>query len=220
VRARAPYKCASPSANPAGNKKEIGIAPHALSPRRFAPSPARRLLSLALGFGILAAAFASPGTASADCAETSSGGLTVGGKKCKPFKKARLVNGKAIAPKSAPARVKRVIKYANRIRKKPYVYGGGHGSFKSRGYDCSGAVSYALRGGRFISRPMASTGFMNWKKPGKGKWITVYSNPSHAYMVVAGLRFDTANTAGSGPRWSKSLRSTSGRFRARHPGKY
>jgi len=139
---------------------------------------------------------------------------------CVPAKKARLVNGKAIAPESAPARVKRVIKYANRIRNKPYVYGGGHASFHSKGYDCSGAVSYALRGGKFVSSPLASTGYMNWEKKGKGKWISVYSNPSHAYMTVAGLRFDTANTTGNGPRWSKSLTSTSGSFKVRHPGGY
>ncbi|MBK5233141.1 MAG: C40 family peptidase [Thermoleophilia bacterium] len=139
---------------------------------------------------------------------------------CKPVTKAKLVNGKAIAPESAPTRVKRVIKYANRIRNTPYVYGGGHGSFHSRGYDCSGAVSYALRGGKFVSSPLASTSYMNWEHRGKGKWITVYSNPGHMYLVVAGLRFDTANTVGNGPRWSKSLTSTSGSFSARHPGKY
>ena len=159
------------------------------------------------------------GTASASCASTS-GGISMSGNTCKPFKKARLVNGKAIAPDSAPARVKRVIKYANRIRKKPYVYGGGHASFNSSGYDCSGAVSYTLRGGKFLSSPLASTGFMSWGKRGKGKWITIYSNPGHAYVVIAGLRFDTSNTSGDGPRWSKSLVSTPGRFTARHPGRY
>lgn len=136
------------------------------------------------------------------------------------MKKARIVKGKAIAPSNAPKRVKKVIAWANKIRNKPYVYGGGHGSFKSRGYDCSGAVSFALRGGKFVKRPMASTGYMNWKRRGKGKWITVYSNPSHAYMIVAGLRFDTSMTPGSGPGWSKSKRSTPGRFIARHPGNY
>ena len=161
-----------------------------------------------------------PDKAGARCAKTSSGGLTMSMKSCAPVKKAKLVNGRAIAPASAPARVKKVIAWANRIRKRPYVYGGGHGSFKSRGYDCSGAVSYALRGGRFVSSPMASSGYMNWKKRGKGKWITVYSNPGHMYIVVAGLRFDTANTGSNGPRWSKSLRSTPGRFSARHPGKF
>ena len=161
-----------------------------------------------------------PSNASADCAETSSGGLSTSTETCVPVQKARLVNGKAIAPSSAPARVKRVIKYANRIRNKPYVYGGGHGSFEDKGYDCSGAVSYALRGGKFLSTPLDSTSFMNWKKPGPGAWITVYSNPSHAYLVVAGLRFDTSMTDGDGPGWSTSMRSTSGKFEARHPGSY
>ncbi len=154
------------------------------------------------------------------CSATSSGGLNLSTGKCKKFKKARLVNGKAIAPASAPARVKRVIAWANRIRNKPYLWGGGHASFKSSGYDCSGAVSYALRGGRFIKSPMASGGYMNWKQRGQGKWITVYSNPGHMYMVVAGLRFDTSMTPGDGPGWSKSMRSTPGSFSARHPGRF
>ncbi len=161
-----------------------------------------------------------PSNASAACAETSSGGLTMSTETCAPVAKAKLVNGKAIAPASAPARVKRVINWANRIRNKPYIYGGGHASFEDKGYDCSGAVSYALRGGKFVSSPLASTGYMKWKKPGVGKWITVYSNPGHAYMVVAGLRFDTSMTDGDGPGWSTSMRSTPGKFSARHPGNY
>ena len=114
----------------------------------------------------------------------------------------------------------KAVAWANRIRNKPYIYGGGHASFKSRGYDCSGAVSYALRGGRFVSSPMASGGYMNWKQRGKGRWITVYSNPGHMYIVVAGLRFDTSMTPGNGPGWSKSMRSISGRFSVRHPGRF
>jgi hypothetical protein len=134
-------------------------------------------------------------------------------------KKALLIKGKVVPPEHAPVRVKNVIRAANRISDKPYVWGGGHASWTSSGYDCSGAVSYALRGGRFISSPMASGPLMSWGRPGKGKWVTVYSNPSHVYIVVAGMRFDTANTPGDGPRWSKSLRSTSGSFVARHPGR-
>ncbi len=149
---------------------------------------------------------------------SASGGLTVGSSACKPVRKARLINGKAYAPATAPARVKKVIAWANKIRNKPYRYGGGHGSFFDSGYDCSGSVSFALRGGRFVSSPMASTGYMSWGKRGKGRWITVYSNPSHAYMIVAGLRFDTSMTPGNGPGWSTSPRSTSGRFVARSPG--
>jgi len=161
-----------------------------------------------------------PTQASAECAETSSGGLTMSTESCKPVKKAKLVNGKAIAPASAPARVKKVIAWANKIRNKPYIYGGGHATFFDEGYDCSGTVSFALRGGKFVSSPMPSTGYMKWKKPGPGKWITTYSNPGHMYLIVAGLRFDTSMTPGDGPGWSTSMRSTSGKFEARHPNGY
>jgi cell wall-associated NlpC family hydrolase len=135
---------------------------------------------------------------------------------CAPPGKAILVNGRAIAPPDAPPRVKRVIAWANKIRKKPYIYGGGHRRFFDRGYDCSGAVSFALRGGRFVSSPMPSTGYFRWGAPGEGRWITVYTHAGHAYMVVAGLRFDTSMTGGNGPRWSEVMRSSAG-FRARHP---
>ena len=190
------------------------------------PHPAAkfRITGIAIATALVFSAFALLGLGTADraeaCTVTSSGGLNLSKGKCKKFKKARLVNGKAIAPASAPARVKKVIRWANRIRNKPYIYGGGHASFKSRGYDCSGAVSYALRGGRFVSSPMASTGYMNWNKRGRGKWITTYSNPGHMYLVVAGLRFDTAMTPGDGPGWSKNLRSIPGSFSARHPGRF
>ena len=178
------------------------------------------VLAILAGLGIFLAIGINASPAGAECAKTSSGGLSMNSGSCKKVKKAKLVNGKAIAPASAPARVKKAIKWANRIRRKPYVYGGGHASFRSSGYDCSGAISYALRGGRFVSSPLASGGYMNWKQRGKGKWITVYSNPGHAYIVIADLRFDTANTGSDGPRWSKSLRSTSGSYSARHPGKF
>ena len=134
--------------------------------------------------------------------------------------KARLVNGKAIAPSNAPARVVGVIEAANRIAKgKDYCYGGGHASFKATCYDCSGSVSYALRGGHFVRRPMASGDLMHWGRGHRGKWITVYSNPGHAYMTVAGLRFDTSMTKGNGPGWSRHMRSNSG-YRKRHKGRF
>lgn len=183
-------------------------------PRR----PLAALVALA-SFSLLAMLLPQDGFAGA-CSNGAEGGITASSVKCKPVKRARLVNGRAIPPTHAPKRVKKVIRWANRIRNKPYIWGGGHGSFNDRGYDCSGAVSYALRGGRFVSSPMASTGYMNWKRRGKGKWITVYSNPGHAYLIVAGLRFDTSMTPGNGPGWSKSMRSTPGRFIARHPGRY
>ena len=100
-----------------------------------------------------------------------------------------------IAPASAPLRVRRVIEAANRLVEKPYIYGGGHKPFSSRldrGYDCSGSVSYALYGGRFLRSPLPSGALMNWGQDGPGQWITVYAHGGHAYVVVAGLRFDTS----------------------------
>jgi cell wall-associated NlpC family hydrolase len=139
-----------------------------------------------------------------------------------PPGKAMLVNGRAIPPVDAPPAVKQVIAAANKIRTKPYVYGGGHGRWWDAGYDCSGAVSFALRGAGLISTPMPSGSLAGWGSPGKGKWITVYANGGHAYAVIAGLRWDTAgNTSGTGPRWHKSLSAqASGPFTARHPAGY
>jgi hypothetical protein len=122
----------------------------------------------------------------------------------------------AIAPESAPEAVKNAIYAANRITNKPYRYGGGHRSFRDSGYDCSGAVSYALRGGALLKRPLHSRAFMRWGESGQGQWITVYTNPGHAYVTIAGLRFDTSGPGERGPRWRKSARS-SRTYSARHP---
>ena len=125
-------------------------------------------------------------------------------------------DGLAVAPASAPERVKQVIDAANRIAKKPYVYGGGHGDGESRGYDCSGSLSYALKGGRMLGRSLDSTGFMSYGVAGRGKWITTRANRGHAYMIVAGLRFDTSARKRTGTRWSKEMRSPRG-YTGRHP---
>jgi hypothetical protein len=122
----------------------------------------------------------------------------------------------AIPPASAPDPVKNAIYAANELTRKRYRYGGGHRSFVDTAYDCSGSVSYALHGGEFLDSPLDSSSFMRWGLPGKGLWITVYTNPGHAYVVIAGLRFDTAGPGPSGPRWRVGGRS-SGRFKARHP---
>jgi hypothetical protein len=139
-----------------------------------------------------------------------------------PAGKAMLVNGRAIAPADAPAAVKKVIAAANKIRTKPYVYGGGHGRWWDRGYDCSGAVSFALRGANLITSPMPSGSLAGWGSPGKGSWISVYANGGHAYAVIAGLRWDTAGVNnGTGPRWHKSLEAAaSGPYTVRHPEGY
>jgi peptidoglycan hydrolase-like protein with peptidoglycan-binding domain len=125
-----------------------------------------------------------------------------------PTTKARIAsNGEAIAPSNAPAVVKAVIAAANKIIHKPYIYGGGHATWNDSGYDCSGAVSFALHGAGLLSAPEDSTELESYGSPGPGHWITVYANPSHTWIVVAGIAFDTADfggpniPGGTGPRW-------------------
>lgn len=131
---------------------------------------------------------------------------------------ASLVDGEAIAPPGSPPVVKRVIAAANQIRHRPYVWGGGHASFASHGYDCSGAVGYALHGGGLLDVTMVSGQLASWGEAGAGKWITVYANRQHVFMVVAGLRFDTRGDplGVSGPRWHRAWVTPRG-FAARHP---
>jgi hypothetical protein len=171
----------------------------------------------------LALAMAALVTLPVALAQAGDGGTGTGSGGSGPHKrpgKARLVNGRAIPPSNAPRRVVGVIRAANKIAKgKDYCYGGGHAKFRSRCYDCSGSVSYALRGGRFVRRPMDSSDLMRWGRGRGGKWITVYSNPGHAYMTVAGLRFDTSMTRGKGPGWSKERRSSRG-YKKRHARRY
>ena len=144
--------------------------------------------------------------------ETETGEVTQAGK-------AALVGTRAIAPLNAPAMVKRVIAAANHIRATPYVWGGGHGSFISTGYDCSGAVSYALHGGKLLSTPLTSGSLESFGEEGPGRWITIYANAAHTYMVVAGLRFDTAgDESGTGPRWHPTTAAAAtGSYVVRHP---
>jgi hypothetical protein len=132
---------------------------------------------------------------------------------------ASLVGGEAIPPPGAPAAVKQVIRAADEIHNRPYVWGGGHRSWLSRGYDCSGAVSYALHGAGLLGVTMVSGQLETWGEAGAGRWVTVYANRDHVFMVVAGLRFDTrGNPAGvSGPRWHRSWVEPV-RFTARHAG--
>jgi cell wall-associated NlpC family hydrolase len=113
--------------------------------------------------------------------------------------------------------VARVIAAANEIATRPYVYGGGHGSFESYGYDCSGSVSYALHGGGLLSSPEDSTGLESYGEPGPGRYITIYANAEHAYMVIDGRRFDTVALAETGSRWSDSPGDDGGDFVERHP---
>lgn len=126
-------------------------------------------------------------------------------------------DGTAKAPLGAPDAVKKVIAAGNQIAKYPYIWGGGHGSFQAKGYDCSGSVSYALKGADLVDQPMVSGAFMNYGEPGPGKWITIYSHAGHMFMVVAGLRYDTSFRDGPyGSRWQKAKRSYAG-FTVTHP---
>jgi cell wall-associated NlpC family hydrolase len=128
-----------------------------------------------------------------------------------------LPDGTAVAPLSAPAVVAAVIQGGNEIARTPYKWGGGHGAWADNGYDCSGSVSFALAGAGLLGQPLTSGALMKWGAPGPGRWITVYANGGHTFMVVAGLRFDTSGRSGPvGTRWQPALRSTAG-FVARHP---
>ncbi|MGH2983796.1 MAG: hypothetical protein ACRDK5_06045 [Solirubrobacterales bacterium] len=138
-----------------------------------------------------------------------------------PAGRAALVDGEAIPPANAPLAVRGAIEAANQINEMPYVWGGGHGSFTASGYDCSGAVSYALHGGGFLSSPLDSSGLMTWGSPGGGSWITVFAHSGHAWAMIAGLRWDTGGPGGgSGPRWSTIMRSDASSYVARHPTGY
>ena len=170
------------------------------------------------------AAFGQTSTTPAPQPNTT-GGVSPTDPQFQPTPKARIVGGIAIPPIGAPQQVVDAINAANQIVTKPYIYGGGHRSFISKGYDCSGSVSYALHGAGLLDTPFDSSDFMKWGERGKGQWITVYTNPGHAFMMIAGLRFDTGfrdhmgkvhgAAPGSGPRWG-GPRPTRG-YKARHP---
>lgn len=177
----------------------------------------RTIAVLALTVAFAPAAFAAPASAAipwgAGCAS-----LPPGGQRTSATCGARLIDGRAIAPPGAPVTVKRVIAAANQINGRPYVWGGGHASWFTRGYDCSGAVGYALRGGGLLDVTMVSGQLARWGEGGVGRWITVYANEDHVYMEVAGLRFDTRTPPPgvSGPRWHRAGVDPA-KFAARHP---
>ena len=186
---------------------------------------ARKTPALCISIAVLALVALATVIAAPAKAETPGGVSTTTPEAAAPTAppgKAIIVGGRAIPPADAPPAVKKVIAAANKIRTKPYIYGGGHGRWWDAGYDCSGAVSFALHGGSLIDTPMPSGSLSAWGSGGKGRWITVYANGGHAYAIIAGLRWDTAGTTnGTGPRWHKSLRAqASGPFTARHPDGY
>jgi hypothetical protein len=127
-----------------------------------------------------------------------------------------LGNGVALPPLEAPEEVKQIIEAGNIIARTPYVWGGGHGKWLDKGYDCSGSVSFALAAAGLLNGPLASGPLMSWGEPGHGKWVTIYASQGHVFMEVAGVLFDTSNSRVTGSRWANQMRSTAG-FVARHP---
>jgi hypothetical protein len=181
--------------------------------------------ALAAGGGLTPAGFtvdngepateSTPTPGSLECSTTPEGTRS-----CLPVTPATFVLGVAAPAETAPPAVKAAIAAANLIRTRPYIWGGGHARFASPGYDCSGAVSFALHGAGLITTPMDSSEMMNWGVPGKGRWITIYANAGHAFAVIDGLRWDTVgDESGTGPRWHPEMVSTAG-FVARHPAGY
>jgi len=172
---------------------------------------------------------------SAAIADGGTGGASPDDPQFQPHGTAMLLpNGQAIAPSDAPPQVAAIIEAGNHIATLPYRYGGGHkADFNDSGYDCSGSVSYALHGGGLLTAPLDSSSFMTWGESGPGSWITVYTNPGHAYMVVAGLRFDTsmrtrlATTARRSSKTRRTVRTLTSRwsstmrpgdvYKVRHP---
>jgi len=134
-----------------------------------------------------------------------------------PGNRAKLRHGIAYAPENVPLNVKKAIWATNTLLRKPYVWGGGHGSFFDTGYDCSGTVSFALHYAGLLSAPTDSRSLMSFGAPGSGRWMTIYARNGHTWMVIAGLRLDTTGFYGDeGPRWRTDGRAPWG-FEARHP---
>jgi len=131
-----------------------------------------------------------------------------------------LPNGMAAAPLGAPPAVRAAIWAGNQIVGFPYIYGGGHAAFAASGYDCSGTVSFALHGAGLIKAPMDSREYMSWGASGIGQWITIFTNPGHVYMNIAGIRLDTSKagdpTGLVGPEWRPLMKPGPAHFRKRY----
>ena len=187
--------------------------------RRLAIAAITALLTLAVAVPA-AAQTGGTGTPGSTTTTTTPSPAPVG-----PPGKARIrKDGTAVAPSDAPSQVQAAIAAANAIHTLPYIWGGGHRTFYDRGYDCSGSVSYVLHAAVLLTSPMTSgTLASSWGVPGHGRWITVFGNASHAYMVIAGKRFDTSSggdrwNQGSGPRWRKKKRAPAGFTSKYYPG--
>ena len=213
--ARAEHAARQPTRTPADH---VFTVPDTLPPRAHSAVARRHAGTAAVATGTAAAGAPSDAEVQRELAQA----LGMHGKADIIDQAGLDAQGMAIAPPSAPAKVAAIIDAGNQVARAPYRYGGGHGGVAGReswvdsAYDCSGSVSFALAGAGLLNRQLDSTSFMSWGDAGPGKWVTIFANQVHAFMVVAGLRFDTIERAQTGTRWGAPYTKVTG-FAVRHP---